>query len=269
MSADEVAAPLKRPARMLTFDHAGTPMRFLARRLLAGGYTGRDPAAVEEHIAELALLGVPRPAHVPWIFVANPQVLQVDGAVWAYDGTSSGEAEYVLLIGRDDVFVCIGSDHTDRGLESLSIEKSKQIYPKILSRQVWRLDDLLPRWDDLRLRSRVGEAASSPSSRTTRTERSPSSSAPSGCSSSSARTPARAPSSSPARCPCSAATCAQPPASRPNSSIRTGVRSRISATTSWCCSSRSSRTSAESPYVCVIPALDESRAASESPPRQA
>ena len=40
---------------------------------------------------------------------------------------------------------------------ALSIEKSKQIYPKILSRQVWRLDDLLPRWDDLRLRSRVGD----------------------------------------------------------------------------------------------------------------
>lgn len=157
MSADEMAAPLKRPARMLTLDHAGTPMRFLARRLLAGGYTGRDPAAVEEHIAELALLGVPRPAHVPWIFVANPQVLQVDGTVYAYDGTSSGEAEYVLLIDRDDVFVCIGSDHTDRGLESLSIDKSKQVYPKILSRQVWRLDDLLPRWDDLRLRSRVAE----------------------------------------------------------------------------------------------------------------
>ena len=147
----------RKPSRMLTFDRAGAPMRFTARRLLAGGYTGRDPAAVEEHIAELALLGVPRPDHVPWVFVANPEVLQIDGTVWAYDGTSSGEAEYVLLIGRDDIFVCIGSDHTDRGLESLSIEKSKQVYPKILSRQIWRLDDLLPRWDDLRLRSRVRE----------------------------------------------------------------------------------------------------------------
>ena len=145
------------PYRTLTFDHAGAVKRFTARRLLAGGYTGRDPAAVEEHIAELARLGVPRPKHVPSIFVANPQVLQMGGTVWAYDGTSSGEAEYVLLIGMNDIFVCIGSDHTDRGLESLSIEKSKQIYPKIVSRQVWRLDELLPRWDDLRLRSRVGE----------------------------------------------------------------------------------------------------------------
>ena len=145
------------PNRTLTFDHAGAVKRFTARRLLAGGYTGRDPAAVEEHIAELAVLGVPRPDHVPWVFVANPELLRMGGTVWAYDGTSSGEAEYVLLIGRDDIFVCIGSDHTDRGLESLSIEKSKQIYPKIVSRQVWRLDELLPRWDDLRLRSRVSE----------------------------------------------------------------------------------------------------------------
>ena len=145
------------PNRTLTFDHAGAVKRFTARRLLAGGYTGRDPAAVEEHIAELAVLGVPRPKHVPSIFVANPELLRMGGTVWAYDGTSSGEAEYVLLIGRDDIFVCIGSDHTDRGLESLSIEKSKQIYPKIVSRQVWRLDELLPRWDDLRLRSRIGE----------------------------------------------------------------------------------------------------------------
>ena len=152
-----MSADTRRPGRTLTFDHAGTAKRFTARRLLAGGYTGRDPAAVEEHIAELALLGVPRPKHVPSMFVANPRVLQMGGTVWAYDGTSSGEAEYVLLIGRNEIFVCIGSDHTDRGLESLDIEKSKQVYPKILSRQVWRLDDLLPRWDDLRLRSRVRE----------------------------------------------------------------------------------------------------------------
>ena len=160
MSGDEAAmatARTGRPGRTLTFNHAGTVKRFTARRLLAAGYTGRDPAAVEEHIAELALLGVPRPAHVPSLFLGNPEQLQMDGTVWAYDDTSSGEAEYVLLIGRDDIFVCIGSDHTDRGLESLSVEKSKQIYPKVLSRPVWRLNELLPRWDDLRLRSRVGE----------------------------------------------------------------------------------------------------------------
>ena len=145
------------PRRTLTFSHAGAVKRFTARRLLAGGFTGRDPAEVEAHVAELALLGVPPPKYVPWIFVANPEMIQMGGTVWAYDDTSSGEAEYVLLIGRDDIFVCIGSDHTDRGLESLSIEKSKQVYPRVVSREVWSLDELLPRWDELRLRSRIDE----------------------------------------------------------------------------------------------------------------
>ncbi len=141
------------PERALLFDHAGAPLAFTARRLLIAGYTGRDPAAVEAHIAELEREGVPRPERVPWVFVANPQLLQTSGAVWAYDDRSSGEAEYVLLIDRDGVFVAIGSDHTDRGLERASIERSKQLYPRTLSAQAWRLDELLPRWDGLRLRS--------------------------------------------------------------------------------------------------------------------
>ncbi len=151
------------PERALLFDHAGALLAFTARRLLIAGYTGRDPAAVEAHIAELEREGVPRPERVPWVFVANPELLQtalpptpvgdVDCAVWAYDDKSSGEAEYALLIDRDGVFVAIGSDHTDRGLERASIERSKQLYPRTLSAQAWRLDELLPRWDGLRLRS--------------------------------------------------------------------------------------------------------------------
>lgn len=148
---------MRTPRRTLTFTHAGAARRFTARRLLVAGYTGRDPAAVDAHIAELARHGVPPPEHAPWIFVADPARLQIGGTVWAYDGTSSGEAEYVLLIDEDGVFVCIGSDHTDRGLERLSIERSKQVYPRVLSEQAWPLDDLLPRWDALRLRSWAGD----------------------------------------------------------------------------------------------------------------
>ncbi len=148
---------VRTPRRTIAFSHAGAARRFTARRLLVAGYTGRDQAAVDAHVAELARQGVPPPDHTPWIFVANPETLQTGGTIWAYDGASSGEAEYVLLIGRDGIFVCIGSDHTDRGLERLSIEKSKQVYPRALSKQAWRLDELLPRWDSLRLRSWTGE----------------------------------------------------------------------------------------------------------------
>ncbi len=112
------------------------PLRFEARQLILAGYTGRDQESVRRHIEELAQQGVPVPKRVPELYTVNPMSLQVGGTIWANDGTSSGEVEYVLLIGKDDLFVTVGSDHTDRGLEALSVEKSKQIYPKIIGREV-------------------------------------------------------------------------------------------------------------------------------------
>ena len=148
--------PVQRPRKTLTFQHGSKTLRFTVRRLLIAGYTGRDPEAVRRHIEELEREGIPPPSHVPMIFVANPTMLQHGGTIWAYDGSSSGEVEYVLLIGARDTWVCIGSDHTDRGLETLSVEKSKQIYPRVLSREVWNLDELIGQWDELGLRSAVG-----------------------------------------------------------------------------------------------------------------
>lgn len=149
--------PNPKPRKTLTFTHRDKPLRFTARRLLIAGFTGRDPEAVRRHVEELAREGVPPPKRVPDVFVGNPTMLQFGGTVWAYDALSSGEIEYVLLIGRSDVYVCIGSDHTDRGLEALSIDKSKQVYPRVLSREAWRLDELLGRWDDVALESSVGD----------------------------------------------------------------------------------------------------------------
>ena len=155
-----MATRSRRPRRTLTFRHGADTLRFTARRLLIAGFTGRDPEAVRRHVEELQREGVPAPPHVPMIFVANPETLRLGGTIWAYDGASSGEVEYVLLIGARQVYVCIGSDHTDRGLETLSMDKSKQIYPRVLSHEAWRLDELLGDWDSLGLRSAVGEEQS-------------------------------------------------------------------------------------------------------------
>ena len=135
------------------------PLRFEANQLILAGYTGRDQESVRRHIEELAQQGVPVPKRVPELYTVNPMSLQVGGTVWANDGTSSGEVEYVLLIGKDDLFVTVGSDHTDRALEALTVEKSKQIYPKILGREVWRVSQLMKEWDELILRSYVTEDA--------------------------------------------------------------------------------------------------------------
>ncbi len=135
------------------------PLRFEAKQLILAGYTGRDQESVRRHIEELAQQGVPVPKRVPELYTVNPMSLQVGGTLWANDGTSSGEVEYVLLTGKDDLFVTVGSDHMDRALEALTVEKSKQIYPKVLGKEVWRVNQLVKEWDELILRSYVTEGA--------------------------------------------------------------------------------------------------------------
>ncbi len=47
----------------------------------------------------------------------------------------------------------LGSDHTDRGLEKVSIQKFKQVCSNPISTQFWSLDDVKDRWDDIEMRS--------------------------------------------------------------------------------------------------------------------
>jgi hypothetical protein len=153
MGTSDPAIPV-RPLKLWDAE-SEQPLFFEARRLFLAGFTGRDRAAVQRHINELAQQGVPVPSRVPECYTVDASSLQVGGTVGGRDGNSSGEVEYVLLNGEDDLYVTVGSDHTDRQLETLSIEKSKSIYPKVLAREVWKVESLLARWDQLILRSSV------------------------------------------------------------------------------------------------------------------
>lgn len=122
-------------------------------RVFAAGYTGRDTAAVQRHVHELAAIGVPPPARVPFAFPVLPRLLEIDpGTITVYGTATSGEAEPVLvLLDGQPRYVGVGSDHTDRELERTSIELSKQVCPKVLSRDVWPVTDVAGRWDSLQL----------------------------------------------------------------------------------------------------------------------
>lgn len=50
---------------LLLFDADQGTLSVAPQRLVVAGWTGRDRAAIEHHIEELALLGVPRPSAVP------------------------------------------------------------------------------------------------------------------------------------------------------------------------------------------------------------
>jgi hypothetical protein len=126
------------------------------RELVIAGWTGRDVAALEKHIRELEAIGVKRPKTTPIFYRVAASLLTSDNTIEVLGDQSSGEAECVVY-GRDDgIFVGLGSDHTDRKAETVSVSLSKQMCAKPVSREVWRLEDVAAHWDRLILRSNVG-----------------------------------------------------------------------------------------------------------------
>jgi hypothetical protein len=131
-------------------------MSFSLRRMVNAGYTGRDQDKVRAHIEELKKEGVPAPSSTPTAYEVISHLLFLDGDIEVVGDKTSGEAEFVLLCQKDEIYVGVGSDHTDRELEQVSIIKSKQVCPNVMSERVWKLREVEKEWDDLILRSWVG-----------------------------------------------------------------------------------------------------------------
>jgi hypothetical protein len=69
---------------------------------------------------------------------------------------TSGEVEIVTIVDEnDEVFVSVGSDHTDRSLETIDIPWSKQVAPNVVAPQMWRWNDVKDHWDDIHMESWV------------------------------------------------------------------------------------------------------------------
>lgn len=128
---------------------------FAVRRVVNAGYVSRDSATIQTHIEELRKQGVPAPSEVPMVFPVMSRNITTDEEIEVIGDRTSGEAEFVLLLEDHEMYVGVGSDHTDREVETFSIVRSKQICCNVVSRQVWRYQDVEPAWDDLVLRSWV------------------------------------------------------------------------------------------------------------------
>lgn len=128
---------------------------FEMRRMINAGYTGRDQESLRKHIEELKREGVSAPDSTPTAYEVITKLLYFDEEIEVVGERTSGEAEYVLLCGDGDVFVAVGSDHTDRELESVSIIKSKQLCPNLMSKRVWNLKEVRRDWDEILLQSWV------------------------------------------------------------------------------------------------------------------
>jgi len=139
----------------LTVESQGGTRRLSAQidELVIGGWAGRDKAAMEHHIAELEALGVKRPASTPVYYRVAAARLTTDQVIEDVGPSSSGEVEAVLLSSGGRTYVGVGSDHTDRQVETYGISVSKQVCEKPVADTVWPYEEVAGHWDELILRS--------------------------------------------------------------------------------------------------------------------
>jgi hypothetical protein len=134
----------------------GEAVEFDAADVVLAGYTGRDQAAVRQHIDELADHGVPVPERVPAFYRITPGLVVAADSIDVLGSETSGEVEFLLLRSAGELWVGLGSDHTDRALERDSVTHAKQMCPKVVASGLWRYADVAEHWDRLVLRSFAG-----------------------------------------------------------------------------------------------------------------
>lgn len=132
---------------------ASISVDFTVKTLLCAGYTGRDQDKVREHIEELKKIGVPAPKKVPAVYRVAAYLLTNEEEIEVKGEETSGEVEYVVLLKGGRIYVTVGSDHTDRWLETISIDRAKQTCPKVIAKEAWVYDEVQNHWDEVKMRA--------------------------------------------------------------------------------------------------------------------
>jgi hypothetical protein len=127
------------------------PLSFDVKRLIVVGFAGRDVEKTMEHIRELEAEGIKCPKEVPVVYECSPALLTQAPAMEVVAGASSGEVEYLVVKHAGKTYIGLGSDHTDRALEAVSIHKSKQLCAKPIAREVWDYEEIAGHFASIRL----------------------------------------------------------------------------------------------------------------------
>jgi hypothetical protein len=135
----------------------GVDIDVLPAHLIVAGYTGRDQDAVRHHIDELAAIGVPEPDTIPAFYPLDTDLLTTDNRFEVDGSATSGEVEPVLIRANGTYYLTVGSDHTDRAMETVGVQLSKAACPKPIADTVIGLGDppALVDWDSIVVRSWV------------------------------------------------------------------------------------------------------------------
>lgn len=134
---------------ILTEQESGKKIKVHVNHVFNAGYAGSDQEKVQEHIDELKKLGVPTPETTPTLYPVAENLITTTDKIQVQHHETSGEIEYVLIWSNGELFVTVGCDHTDRKLETYSVPMSKQAYPNVLAKEVWRFEDVKEHWGQL------------------------------------------------------------------------------------------------------------------------
>lgn len=117
------------------------------------GWAGRNQDEVRKHALELEVHGIRGPKAIPEHFIVAPFVNTQQDEIVCIGDKTCGEIEFFFFVQEGEIYMGLGSDHTDRSLEAVDMIKSKGICQKPMSTQVWRYRDVKDHWDTLHLKA--------------------------------------------------------------------------------------------------------------------
>lgn len=125
------------------------------KRVAIAGYSGRDIEKMMEQVGQLEKENIKSPdySELPAVYPVSPSLLTQDGHITVHSRKTSGEVEFLLLKHDGEYYVGLGSDHTDRDIESEDIQRSKASSPKPISPILWDYYDIKDHLDKVRMLS--------------------------------------------------------------------------------------------------------------------
>ncbi len=125
--------------------------------LIVFSWTGRNIDIVKKLVEEREKYGI-KPKTIPECYRLQPYLITTSNYIRKISETHAGEVEYVLLIrNEDEIFITVGSDHTDLEAERCSCLAGKHMYPKVVARRAWPLEEVEDHLDKIVLRSWILE----------------------------------------------------------------------------------------------------------------
>lgn len=141
----------------MQFDTPAGALSVDITQVIVAGWTGRDRAAVDHHIEELAAIGVTPPSTVPLYYRVSQALLTMSETIQVLGPDTSGEVEPLVVNADGALYLGLASDHTDRALETTSVAASKQICAKPVASTLWPWEEVSDHLDEILLTTAIEE----------------------------------------------------------------------------------------------------------------